>query len=148
MVWADLACSLICDENLRPMYFVAQVEDVTARHEAEQELRLHEEITRNMAEGVVLVRNRDWQIVYANRKFEEMFGYEPRRADSGCRSTSSTPTSTTPMAQEEIPLFRAFRGEHVKDAEMVSRPRTASRAACWPAAGRSSPRTASGSGPW
>ncbi len=76
-MWADLACSLIRDENQRPMYFVAQVEDVTARHEAEQDLQLHEEITRNMAEGVVLVRTADLEIVYANRKFEEMFGYEP-----------------------------------------------------------------------
>ena len=38
---------------------------------------MHEEVTRNMAEGVVLVRTADWEIVYANRKFEEMFGYEP-----------------------------------------------------------------------
>lgn len=38
---------------------------------------LQAEITRNMAEGVVLVRTSDWQIVYANPSFERMFGYEP-----------------------------------------------------------------------
>lgn len=77
IVRADLACSMVRDDKQRPMYFAIQVEDVTARHEAEEELRLHEEITRNMAEGVVLVRTADWEIVYANQKFEEMFGYEP-----------------------------------------------------------------------
>ncbi len=30
-----------------------------------------------MSEGVVLVRHSDNQIVFANRRFEEMFGYEP-----------------------------------------------------------------------
>jgi PAS domain S-box-containing protein len=53
----------------------AAVRDVTARVEAESELRLQGEIMRNMAEGVVLVRANDWTIAYANPKFEEMFGY-------------------------------------------------------------------------
>ena len=42
-----------------------------------EKLQLHKQIMRNMAEGVVFVRVCDAVIVYANRKFEEMFGYGP-----------------------------------------------------------------------
>jgi len=42
----------------------------------ESALRLQAEITRNMAEGVVLVRASDSKIVYANSTFERMLGYE------------------------------------------------------------------------
>lgn len=41
------------------------------------QLLLQAEITTNMAEGVALVRSSDRTIVYANRSFEQMFGYEP-----------------------------------------------------------------------
>ncbi|PZV10232.1 MAG: PAS domain-containing sensor histidine kinase [Leptolyngbya sp.] len=44
--------------------------------ELEQERELQTVITRNMAEGICLVRLSDRQIVYANPKFEQMFGYE------------------------------------------------------------------------
>ncbi len=43
--------------------------------QAEEELRLQSEIMRNMTEGVYLVRM-DGIIVFANPKFEEMFGYD------------------------------------------------------------------------
>lgn len=42
-----------------------------------QGLSLQSEIARNMAEGVVLIRARDATIVYANPKFEELFGFAP-----------------------------------------------------------------------
>lgn len=44
--------------------------------ELEQERELQTVITRNMAEGICLVRMSDRLIVYANPKFEQMFGYE------------------------------------------------------------------------
>jgi len=45
--------------------------------ELEQERELQTVITRNMAEGICLVRLSDNVIVYANPKFEQLFGYEP-----------------------------------------------------------------------
>ncbi len=54
----------------------ASTRDVSGRVQAEQELRLQGEIFRNLTEGVVLVRTRDRQIVYANRRFEQLFGYD------------------------------------------------------------------------
>lgn len=51
--------------------------DVTVRKHAEEGLRLHSAIVSHMEEGVFLVRARDGVIVYANPKFEQMFGYAP-----------------------------------------------------------------------
>ncbi|MBD2501462.1 PAS domain S-box protein [Anabaena azotica] len=50
--------------------------DLTQLKQAEQMLEFQAVITRNMAEGVCLVRATDAMIVYANPKFEQMFGYE------------------------------------------------------------------------
>ncbi len=52
-------------------------EDITDRRLAEEGLRLQGEIARNMEEGISLVRARDGVIVYANPKFERLFGYGP-----------------------------------------------------------------------
>lgn len=49
--------------------------DITERKRAEEEIRFHSEIMRNIAEGVILTRTSDGTIVYTNPKFEEMFGY-------------------------------------------------------------------------
>jgi PAS domain S-box-containing protein len=51
--------------------------DITERKLAEQKLRLQSEITENMLEGVVLTRASDGVIVYANPRFEQIFGYDP-----------------------------------------------------------------------
>lgn len=47
------------------------------RKQTEQTLALQAVITRNMAEGICLVKADDATIVYANPKFEQMFGYDP-----------------------------------------------------------------------
>ncbi|HEY9728694.1 MAG TPA: PAS domain S-box protein [Chroococcales cyanobacterium] len=49
--------------------------DITDRKQTEARLELQGTIVRNMAEGVCLVRAADGAIVYANPKFESMFGY-------------------------------------------------------------------------
>lgn len=51
--------------------------DITERKHAESELRLHSEILENMAEGVFMIRTGDGRIVYANKTFERIFGYDP-----------------------------------------------------------------------
>ncbi|MFQ3627256.1 MAG: PAS domain S-box protein, partial [Cyanobacteriota bacterium] len=50
--------------------------EITDRIKTEKSLELHSLIVQNMAEGVCLVRAIDGIIVYANPKFEAMFGYE------------------------------------------------------------------------
>ncbi|MBF0183268.1 MAG: bacteriohemerythrin [Magnetococcales bacterium] len=49
--------------------------NISERKRAETGLRLRDEILINMTEGVALIRAQDGKIVYANPKFEGMFGY-------------------------------------------------------------------------
>jgi two-component system CheB/CheR fusion protein len=51
--------------------------DVTERKRAEVTLRLQGQVAANLAEGVGLVRARDGVIVYANERYEQLFGYGP-----------------------------------------------------------------------
>ncbi|MEG5055553.1 MULTISPECIES: PAS domain S-box protein [unclassified Microcoleus] len=55
---------------------IVSLRDLTKLKQAEQMLELQAVITRNMAEGICLVRTDNAVIVYANPKFEQMFGYD------------------------------------------------------------------------
>ena len=48
---------------------------IDLQKQAEEAQRLQSEITKNMAEGVILTRAKDAVIIYTNPRFEEMFGY-------------------------------------------------------------------------
>ena len=55
---------------------IVSLRDLTKLKQTEQMLELQAVITRNMAEGICLVRADNAAIVYANPKFEQMFGYD------------------------------------------------------------------------
>ncbi|MEG4044406.1 PAS domain S-box protein [Microcoleus sp. Pol17_C1] len=55
---------------------IVSLRDLTQLKQTEQMLDLQAVITRNMAEGICLVRADNGVIVYANPKFEQMFGYD------------------------------------------------------------------------
>ncbi|MEH2224568.1 PAS domain S-box protein [Nostoc sp.] len=67
----------IQSEANEPISMGIVVVEISDRKRAEQMLELQAVITRNMAEGICLVRATDGLFVYANPKFEQMFGYEP-----------------------------------------------------------------------
>ncbi|MEH1941537.1 MAG: PAS domain S-box protein [Nostoc sp.] len=67
----------IQSEADRPISIGVVVVEISDRKRAEQMLELQAVITRNIAEGICLVRATDGVFVYANPKFEQMFGYEP-----------------------------------------------------------------------
>ena len=56
-------------------FLQATVRDITKLKEEEEEMRLHNEILRNMSEGIYIVGLNDMKIKYANPLFEKMFGY-------------------------------------------------------------------------
>ncbi|HLO50972.1 MAG TPA: PAS domain S-box protein [Kamptonema sp.] len=66
----------IYDEAGQPIRMLGVVFDVSDRKQVEQTLELQAVITRNMAEGICLVRIDNGLIVYTNPKFEQMFGYD------------------------------------------------------------------------
>ncbi|MBW4473882.1 MAG: PAS domain S-box protein [Stenomitos rutilans HA7619-LM2] len=55
---------------------VASLRNITRLKQAEVELELQSLIARNMAEGICMVKVSDGLFVYANPKFEQMFGYD------------------------------------------------------------------------
>jgi PAS domain S-box-containing protein len=70
--------------------------DITEHKRAEAELRLYGEIMTNVSEGIVLVRKQDMSIVYANPKFEEMFGYDEGELIGKNISIMNAPTQESP----------------------------------------------------
>ncbi|MEG5056790.1 PAS domain S-box protein [Microcoleus sp. A2-C5] len=75
IVWSLLDVSLVQDEQGNPLHFISQLQEITARKEAQKTLELQSVIMHNMAGGVCLVKASDMTIVYTNPKFDEMFGY-------------------------------------------------------------------------
>lgn len=75
IVWILLNGSVIQDQQGKPLHFIAQIQDITARKEAQKTLELQGIIVNNMAGGVCLVKASDLIIVYTNPKLDAMFGY-------------------------------------------------------------------------
>lgn len=74
--WFSLNATGIKDEAGNFVMSRSTMFDISDRKRAEQMLELQAVITRNMAEGICLVKADNAVIVYANPKFEQMFGYE------------------------------------------------------------------------
>ncbi|MGG6239835.1 PAS domain S-box protein [Nodosilinea sp. AN01ver1] len=65
------------DADQNPVRMLGVIIDISDRKQAEQLQEFQAVITRNMAGGVCVVRADNGKIAYANRKFEQMFGYDP-----------------------------------------------------------------------
>ncbi|BAY11238.1 PAS domain S-box protein [Calothrix sp. NIES-2098] len=74
--WVSLNATAIKDEAGNFVMSRSMLFDISHRKQAEKMLELQAVITRNMAEGICLVRTDNAVIVYANPKFEQMFGYD------------------------------------------------------------------------
>jgi PAS domain S-box-containing protein len=104
--------------------------DITERKRAEVELRLYAEIMTNISEGIVLVRKHDMSIVYANPKFEEMFGYEEGELIGKNISIVNAPTDKSPEeAAHEIE--NALRETDSWSGEVCNRRKTGETFWCY-----------------
>ena len=92
--YAELNTGIITYEG-KPANLVI-VRDITDRKRAEEEIRLHSEIMKNMIEGVILTRVSDGTITYTNPKFEVMFGYGPGELIGKQISVVNAPTEKSP----------------------------------------------------
>lgn len=71
----DFSLRPVFDEAGQVVLLIPEGRDISERKQAEHQLELQAVVTRNMAEGICLVRADNGLIVYANPKFERMFGY-------------------------------------------------------------------------
>ncbi|VVB91870.1 Methyl sulfide methyltransferase-associated sensor [uncultured archaeon] len=85
---------------------------ITESVQAEDRIRLQSQIFEIMAEGVNLIRASDGIIVYANPRFEQMFGYEPGGMIGIHVSVINAPTEKNPQdVAEEISKVLTEKGE-------------------------------------
>jgi PAS domain S-box-containing protein len=110
--WCE-ATSTVFDHPDYGSVFVAVHQDITDRLQAEKQLQLQAVITRNMAEGICLVRADNGIVVYANPKFERMFGYEPGELDG--QHISTVNYATEKFSAEEV--NQAIRAEVLANRE-------------------------------
>lgn len=84
------------------------------------EMQLQSEITRNMAEGIVLIRAQDARIVYANPKFEEMFGYAPGELVDQPIAIVNAPGTRSPEETARL-IVRELREKGTWSGELYNR---------------------------
>ncbi|HUW90477.1 MAG TPA: PAS domain S-box protein, partial [Candidatus Nanopelagicaceae bacterium] len=91
----DVHCGPIWEED-KIIGIINRSTDITEHKKKEEKIRLQSEIMTNMSEGVYLIRLEDFTIVYANPRFEEMFGYDPGEMIDKNAAIVNAPTDKTP----------------------------------------------------
>lgn len=78
IVWARLSVGLIKEASGAPLHFLAMVEDITGRKQAEEALRQNQELFQQIGENTrefIFVRDIEaTQVLYANPAYEHIWG--------------------------------------------------------------------------
>jgi PAS domain S-box-containing protein len=80
IIWVDLTASLLRDDEGKPLYFIAFIQNITARKEAEERLRESEERFRTVTAvvpSIVWTAAPDGTITYANDQWFRYCGLTP-----------------------------------------------------------------------
>lgn len=114
--WVNGTATPVKDEDGTVTGFIGVALDVTERKRTETDVRLAGEIAANMAEGVCLVRLSDDRIVFANRRFEQIFGYETgeligRRVDVLNAPGAEDPAETAAEIQTQVAQRGYWHGD-------------------------------------
>lgn len=77
VIWASLSTSLILDKNARPLYILAQIQDITETKRSEKTIEESENKFRNLVEGSLqgIYVHRDFTPLFANQRCADIFGY-------------------------------------------------------------------------
>ena len=124
IVWIVLSRSLVRDAGGEPLHFVAQIEDITPRKQAEQKLQdqtlLLELILEQMADAVV-VADREGRFLIFNQAARKLHGLGPVEIlpDNWSRRYGMfLPDGATVFPAEQLPLARTMRGESFDAVEV------------------------------
>jgi PAS domain S-box-containing protein len=117
VVWVLLSSSLVRDADGKPLYGIAQVEDITKRKRAEQALKQSEELYRTVieqaTENIFLVDIESKRIVESNRAFREALGYTAEELGSMTLYdlVAADPESVDRNLRRALQKRRAFVGQ-------------------------------------
>ena len=147
IVWVKNSVSLVRDGEGRPLRMIALVEDITQRKGAEDALQAaHRELEARVAERTselskaneflrallesiqdgIVACDGEGVLTLFNRATQEFHGLppEPLPADRWAEHYDLyRADGQTRLPKEEVPLFRALRGERVRGVEMVIAPK-------------------------
>jgi PAS domain S-box-containing protein len=82
MIWAQVTTSLVRDGQQRPLYLISQIQDITERKQAEQELLESREELQSIIDNtpaVIYMKDREGRFQLVNRRFEML--YDLRREE-------------------------------------------------------------------
>ncbi len=127
VVWIWLSVSLVRDNEGQPVYFVSQIQDITERKRAEEELKDAEErfakAFHSSPEGCAIATLRERRFIEANDAFLRMTGYERSEVigttvddlrlwpDPGQRESLMKKISEGGRVREEDVCFRTKSGK-------------------------------------
>ncbi len=125
----SLTLSRICDGAGEAIGVSAVGRDITARKRTEATLQTEREFTRALLESLqegIVACDADGTLTLFNRATREFHGLPeqplPPEQWAECFDLLQA-DGLTPLPTEDIPLFRAFQGETVREAEMVIAPK-------------------------
>ncbi|HEY9890066.1 MAG TPA: PAS domain-containing protein, partial [Candidatus Obscuribacterales bacterium] len=118
VITIDFSLRPVFDEAGQVVLLIPEGRDISDRIQAEKQLELQAIITRNMAEGICLVQADSGEIVYANPKFERMFGYDPGELAGQHVSIVNYQDQSEAVAQELMAAVLT-QGEHTYEIQNV-----------------------------
>jgi len=128
VVWAQINSAVVPGEFGAPDYVFSQIQDITEKMAlADAVVRDREflaAVLHNLSDGVVAC-DAEGVLSLFNRAAQEFVGLPVTAStaeDWASHYNLYRADGITPMAPEDVPLSRAFRGEDVRDAEVVIAP--------------------------
>jgi len=77
VVWAQLNVSGVTDSQGRMLYFIGQLQDITARKESEKKLRFQAQLLDSVRESVAAT-NLEGEVIYWGKGAQELYGYSAK----------------------------------------------------------------------
>jgi len=125
VVWTAKNLTVMPDPEGNPLQLFAQIQDITSIKQAERTLEKEREflsaVLENLQDGVVAC-DAEGRLTFFNRATREFHGLAEEAVPPERWAEHYhlyRPDDRTLMSTEEVPLVRAYRGEHVRNAEIL-----------------------------